>query len=264
VTPRLPRCFRFVCQWCSVARVIETVLRSRDSSLFGLSADVSLAPDTSGSLEKMCRCDIRALEAPSGPPPRATCAARRARRLPSASRAHPDPDEHGRRVGRRRSLRRPRAPRRAQELRRRRGSPGIGRHARRPPPRSRCVPPRSPRSRRGDAARMPSAMLPSISPARRGGRSEPPRSDARGRPTRHRTDKAIVVRDFRNLDARSRFEPTAASDRAPPSFSRLSRSRTTRILMSSDRIPLFMSSLSLRDEQSRRARPGALSVACSA
>lgn len=118
-------------------------------------------------------CDIRSARSAERSTPRATCAARRARRLPSASRAHPDPDEHGRRVGRRRSLRRPRAPRRAQELRRRRGSPGIGRHARRPPPRSRCVPPRSPRSRRGDAARMPSAMLPSISPARRGGRSEP-------------------------------------------------------------------------------------------
>ena len=117
-----------------------------------------------------------------------------------------------------------------------------------------------PRRRRADAERDAPFDIP-----RAPGRAlRTPRTDARGRPTRHRTDKAIVVRDFRNLDARSRFEPTAASDRAPPSFSRLSRSRTTRILMSSDRIPLFMSSLSLRDEQSRRARPGALSVACSA
>lgn len=223
--------------------------------------------NTSGSLEKKRTATSGALEAPSGPPPRATCAARRARRLPSASRAHPNPDEHGRRVGRRRSLRRPRAPRRAQELRRRRGSPGIGRRARRPPPRSRCVPPRSPRSRRGDAARTPSATLPSISPARRGGRSARPRTDARGRPTRHRTDKAIVVRDF--LSAfRTRAESVRAHRRLRPRvaflfFRPIALERHVSKPKHPDRTPLFVSSV-LRDEQSRRARPGALSVACSA
>ena len=157
----------------------------------------------------------RALEAPSGPPPRATCAARRARRLPSASRAHPNLDEYGRRVGRRRPLRRPRAPGRAQELRRRRGSPGIGRRARRHPPRSRCVPPGSPRSGRGDAAWTSSATLSSIVPRARGRALRTPRTRPRAAADPTSADKAIVV-GIRSLSSRSRRAASVRSASSPP------------------------------------------------
>ena len=195
---------------------------SQISRRFSASADARhvarvARSNTSGSLEKMCstRATSGALEAPSGPPPRATCAARRARRLPSASRAHPDPDEHGRRVGRRRSLRRPRAPRRAQELRRRRGSPGIGRRARRHPPRSRCVPPGSPRSGRGDAAWTSSATLSSIVPRARGRALRTPRTRPRAAADPHSADKAIVV-GINSLSSRSRRAASVRSASSPP------------------------------------------------
>ena len=192
----------------------------------------------------------------SGPPPRATCAARRARRLPSASRAHPNPDEHGRRVGRRRALRRSRAPRRAQELRRRRGSPGIGRRARHPPPRSRCVPPGSPRSRRGDAAWTSSATLP-LSVDRAPGRAlrapwSGPRAD--GRPATAQIRRSSSV-SFLFASARAASVPSAtASDRARLPLSALERHRSNAL------VPVEPP----RSSQSRRARAEALSGACSA
>ena len=206
------------------------VFGSRDASRFASEPDsrcVKISLEKARLARHVFDVDIRALEAPSGPPPRATCAARRARRLPSASRAHPNLDEYGRRVGRRRPLRRPRAPRRAQELRRRRGSPGIGRRARRPPPRSRCVPPGSPTSGRGDAAWTSSATLPSIVPRARGGRSAPRGPDRARRPTPtaqiRRTSSESVLslsRSRRAASVRSASSPPAARahslSNAPP------------------------------------------------
>jgi len=263
VTPRLPRCFRFVCQWCCVARVIETVsdLATRRFSACRRTCRSLEHFRQSGKNVQVRHPSARSAE-------RSTAASHLCRETRPASSFRVTRTSRSRRTwSSRRPSSLPAPSPRASARARATAPPRFARHraprASSPAAEPVRAPPISevpPRRRRADAERDAPFDIP-----RAPGRAlRTPRTDARGRPTRHRTDKAIVVRDFRNLDARSRFEPTAASDRAPPSFSRLSRSRTTRILMSSDRIPLFMSSLSLRDEQSRRARPGALSVACSA
>ena len=261
MTPR-----RMVFSFCMSMVFCRARHRNRRTSLIAFrrpptpdTSRVSLARTLPAVWKKCAGASSGALEAPSGPPPRATCAARRARRLPSASRAHPNPDEHGRRVGRRRALRRSRAPRRAQELRRRRGSPGIGRRARHPPPRSRCVPPGSPTSGRGDAAWTSSATLPSIVPRARGRALRAPRTRPRAAADPNSADKANVV-GIRSLSVafaprRVRSKRVVASGRARP--------------LALERAPLTLSnplepSRHLSRRQSRRARPGALSGACSA
>ena len=120
-----------------------------------------------------------------------------------------------------------------------------------------------PRRRRADAERDAPFDIP-----RAPGRALRAPADRRARPADpHRTDKAIVVRDF--LSAfRTRAESVRAHRRLRPRvafllFRPIALERHVSKPKHPDRTPLFVSSV-LRDEQSRRARPGALSVACSA